>query len=53
MKDADWDDIGVKWVEIASTDTDVSYSDYAVHSDALNALYGAENSFATACLQVL
>ena len=53
LKDADWEDIGVKWVEIGSTDTDVSYSDYAVHSDALNALYGADNSFATADYQLI
>ena len=40
-------------VEIVSNDTNVSYSDYAVHSDALNALYGADNSFATADYQLI
>ena len=45
MRGSEWNDVIVSWLNIASNDPNVSYSDYETHVDILNSILGDNNEF--------
>jgi len=45
LRGSEWNDVKVSWLNIASNDPNVSYSDYETHVDILNSILGVNNEF--------
>ena len=45
LRGSEWNDVIVSWLDIASNDPNVSYSDYETHVDILNSILGDNNEF--------